>query len=64
MKLTPRQIEFFVYLLGVALLGLAQAPVRRQLGDGWAFAVVIAYLLGLRALGVLLARLVSRGQCE
>jgi hypothetical protein len=57
MKLTSRQIEAAVFLLGVVVLGLVQGKVREHLGDGWSFVAVIAYLLGLRGLGLLVANL-------
>jgi len=47
-----RRIAFWVYLLGVSLLGvvlgMAQDQLRSMLGDWLAFAAVIAYLVLLR----------------
>ena len=50
--MTHRRIDFIVYLVGIALLGLFQQQLRTAIGsDALAFAVVIGYLLCLRALG-------------
>ena len=55
--MTRRRIEFVVYLVGIALLGLFQQPMRSAIGsDGWAFVVAVGYLLCLRALGWALGR--------
>ena len=56
MKLTSRQIEVAVYVVGVAVLGFVQGTVRSHLGDAWAFAAVIVYLFALRGVGLALAR--------
>ncbi|MDR7375865.1 sensor histidine kinase regulating citrate/malate metabolism [Rhodoferax ferrireducens] len=58
--MSASQIRFVVYLVGVVALGLFQQSVRESLGsDGWAFAVVVVYLVCLRILGSLLARLMK-----
>ena len=55
--MTRRRIEFAVYIVGIALLGLFQGPMRSAIGsDAWAFIVAIGYLLCLRALGWALSR--------
>ena len=54
MKPSP---QFLVYMLGVALLALSYGPVSSALGGQWLFLVcAIAYLLGLRLLGSLVAK--------
>lgn len=56
-----RRVEFVVYLVGVALLGLSQINLRAAIGqDGIAFAAVLAYLLALRFLGRAAAKRFSR----
>ena len=55
--MTRRRIEFIVYLVGIALLGLCQQQLRAAIGsDAWAFVAVIGYLICLRALGCALSR--------
>jgi hypothetical protein len=59
--MTPRRIEFIVYLVGIALLGLFQQQFRAAIGvDALAFVVVIVYLLCLRALGWALSKLLVK----
>lgn len=46
------RIEFFVYLIGVALFGFIYEPFKAYLGGGIWFAVAsLAYLITLRAIG-------------
>jgi hypothetical protein len=47
------RIEFFVYLIGVALFGIFYEPFKAHFGGGIWFAVAgVAYLVALRAIGV------------
>jgi hypothetical protein len=47
------RIEFFVYLIGVALFGFFHEPFKAYFGGGIWFAVAgVAYLVALRAIGV------------
>jgi hypothetical protein len=46
------RIEFFVYLIGVALFGLIYEPFKTYFGGGIWFAVAgLAYLVTLRVIG-------------
>ena len=59
--MTRRRIEFAVYLVGIALLGLFQQPMRSAIGsDGWAFIAAILYLVCLRAVGWAVSRALVR----
>lgn len=59
--MSPRRIEFFVYLIGLAPLGLYQAPARVAIGnDAIAFGAALVYLLGLRFFGRILAKRLGR----
>ncbi len=63
--MSPRRIEFIVYLVGLMPLAFFQASARAAIGhDGVAFGAVIAYLLGVRFLGRELARLLGRSEEE
>lgn len=59
--MNPRLIEFIVYLVGVAALGLFQGQLRSALGDAVSFGLVIVYLLVLRGLGWVLVRNFAKG---
>jgi len=59
--MSRRRIEFFVYLVGLAPLGLLQAQARAIIGnDAVAFGAAVAYLLILRLLGRVLSRRLSK----
>lgn len=51
------RIEFFVYLIGVTLLGFIYEPFKAYFGGGIWFAVAgLAYLVTLRAIGFALKK--------
>lgn len=50
------RLSFWIYLAGLLPLAIWAPSARVLLGDWLSFAAVIAYLLGLRLVGVLAAR--------
>jgi hypothetical protein len=55
------RIEFFVYLIGIALFGFFYVSLKEYFGGGiWFAVVVIKYLLILRAIGFGLKKALNR----
>jgi hypothetical protein len=48
--------EGIVYLAGIAVLGLAQAPLRERFSGPVFFSIALVYLVALRGLGWYLQR--------
>jgi hypothetical protein len=60
-KGVKRNVEFFVYLAGVMLLGMSYPWLDASLRPSWlVFVVVIAWLLLLRGLGLFLKKRLVR----
>lgn len=50
-------LQFIIYVLGLIPLGLFYEPIKEALGGRWLFlAFGVAYLVGLRLIGSLVAR--------
>lgn len=47
---------WWVYVIGLVPLALFSKPLRAALGDWWAFAAVVVYLLLLRLLAEVIER--------
>ena len=63
MASVKNRIEFFVYLIGVALFGFFYEPFKANFGGGIWFAVAgVTYLVALRAIGVGLRRAFGEGE--
>ena len=57
------RIEFFVYLIGVALFGFFYEPFKAHFGGGIWFAVAgVAYLVALRAIGAGMKKAFGAGE--
>jgi hypothetical protein len=62
MRITKPRIAALVFIAGLLPLAFATPFLRSSLGDLWAFAAALGYLVGLRLLGELIERKVRAAQ--